>query len=118
MAEAADSYPCPCCGSLVFEEPPGSYEICDVCGWEDDISQLRWPLAGGGANDESLYEAQQAFIATGTAPQNRERGWRPFDPKKDIIEPHGGGIDYGLTYPTPSTRLYYWRDSFWLPIKP
>lgn len=38
----AERYPCPCCGHLVFEDPPGSYEICPVCFWEDE------PLDGGG----------------------------------------------------------------------
>jgi Protein of unknown function (DUF4240)/Cysteine-rich CPCC len=27
--------PCPCCGYLTVDEP-GSWEICDICGWEDD----------------------------------------------------------------------------------
>jgi anaerobic ribonucleoside-triphosphate reductase len=31
-------WPCPCCGYQVFTGPPGSYEICPVCGWEDDLS--------------------------------------------------------------------------------
>jgi rubrerythrin len=35
-------YPCPGCGYLVFDEPPGSYEICPICFWEDDLAQLRF----------------------------------------------------------------------------
>ncbi len=42
--EGNANYPCPCCGYLVFTEPPGSYTICPICFWEDDISQLRFPL--------------------------------------------------------------------------
>jgi len=45
-AEAVGSnvdYPCPCCGYLVFTEPPGSFEICPICFWEDDVSQLAIP---------------------------------------------------------------------------
>lgn len=38
-------YPCPCCGHLVHEAPPGSFQICPVCGWEDDLVQLRWPVS-------------------------------------------------------------------------
>ncbi|MEU0987837.1 CPCC family cysteine-rich protein [Streptomyces sp. NPDC005953] len=34
-------YPCPCCGRLVHQSPPGSFQICPVCGWEDDLVQLR-----------------------------------------------------------------------------
>ena len=29
-------YPCPVCGSLEMSEPIGSFDICPVCGWEDD----------------------------------------------------------------------------------
>jgi hypothetical protein len=54
-------YPCPCCGYLVFEEEPGSYDICPICFWEDDLSQLRWLDSAGGANRPSLIEAQVTF---------------------------------------------------------
>lgn len=52
-------YPCPCCGYLVFDESPGSHEICPICFWEDDLTQLRFPLMSGGANPVSLIEAQE-----------------------------------------------------------
>ncbi len=52
-------YPCPTCGFLTFCEPPGSYEICAVCGWEDDHVQLQFPLATVGANQECLFKHQQ-----------------------------------------------------------
>ena len=42
-----DLCPCPSCGHLVFDEEPGSYSICPVCGWEDDLSQLRFVTTGG-----------------------------------------------------------------------
>jgi len=43
-------YPCPCCGHRIFDEPPGSCDICKICFWEDDNVQLRWPDYAGGAN--------------------------------------------------------------------
>src|SRR5436190_23116503 len=52
MSDAA-AYPCPVCGYLVFDEPPGSYAICPICFWEDDAIQLGFPLMGGGANSIS-----------------------------------------------------------------
>ena len=53
------NYPCPCCSFLTFEEkPPGSYEICPVCGWEDDIVQFNDPTFAGGANAVSLNDAR------------------------------------------------------------
>jgi Cysteine-rich CPCC len=33
-----------------LDGPPGSYEICPVCFWDDDLVQLRWPTYAGGAN--------------------------------------------------------------------
>ena len=49
--------PCPCCGSLTIGEH-GQYEICEVCGWEDDPTQSANPEEVGGANQESLRVAQ------------------------------------------------------------
>ncbi|MEU7782897.1 CPCC family cysteine-rich protein [Amycolatopsis sp. NPDC049159] len=48
LVAAEAGYPCPCRGHLVFGEPPGSYEICGVCFWEDDPVQLRCDRAQGG----------------------------------------------------------------------
>lgn len=56
-------YPCQCCGYLVFDEEPGSHDICEVCGWEDDLSQLRFATMGGGANQADLIASQQQFLA-------------------------------------------------------
>jgi anaerobic ribonucleoside-triphosphate reductase len=57
-------FPCPCCGYLTSSEP-GSHDICPICDWEDDLSQLRFPRSGGGANHESLEEAQANFAKIG-----------------------------------------------------
>jgi hypothetical protein len=119
-------YPCPCCGYLVFEQPPGSSDICPICFWEDDLSQLRFPTAGGGANRPSLLEAQRAFAQIGAVEARlrehvrspgpsdaRDPLWRPLDPLVDQIEEALDGVDYGLTYPSDPTTLYYWRPTYW-----
>ena len=49
-------YRCPVCGKHLFDEI-GGYEICPVCGWEDDPVQRRDPDFKGGANRLSLNEA-------------------------------------------------------------
>ena len=49
---------CQCCGEGEVDEP-GGYEICGVCGWEDDPSQAEHPGMAGGANDISLDEARK-----------------------------------------------------------
>ncbi|MBR4901164.1 MAG: hypothetical protein IKZ46_09515 [Victivallales bacterium] len=50
-------FACPCCGRKRIENL-GDYEICDVCGWEDDPTQSKDPDFAGGANELSLKEAR------------------------------------------------------------
>jgi hypothetical protein len=80
-----EKVPCAACGFLTKGRPfYGTYDICPVCGWEDDGVQLANPTSGGGANRESLAAAQDA--ALGRWPPGREacgayrRGgrWRPL----------------------------------------
>lgn len=58
-------YTCPCCGYLVFGEPPGSYNVCPICFWEDDPVQMLDPWFRGGANRPSLADAQRAYRELG-----------------------------------------------------
>jgi hypothetical protein len=51
---------CPCCGQkTLHEQPPGTWEICSVCFWEDDPAQFSDPDLAGGANEMSLRQAQE-----------------------------------------------------------
>lgn len=114
-------YPCPCCGHLVFSEPPGSDDICMICFWEDDVTQLRWPNLGGATNAVSLREAQQGFVKFGaiepsfaddvrapTALEPLDPEWRPID-DRDVFE----APDESAPWPEDRTVLYYWRQNFW-----
>lgn len=57
-------HPCPCCGfRTLTEEERGSYELCRVCGWEDDGVQYARPDYRGGASVKSLNEKRAAFFA-------------------------------------------------------
>ncbi|MBJ8192719.1 hypothetical protein JDS79_38930, partial [Bacillus cereus] len=48
-------YTCPCCGyKTLNDEPPGTYDICEICFWEDDGIQFADPDYDGGANIVSL----------------------------------------------------------------
>ncbi|WP_285616306.1 CPCC family cysteine-rich protein, partial [Pseudobacillus badius] len=59
-------YTCPCCGyKTLDEEPTDTYEICEICFWEDDGVQFRDPDYEGGANEVSLRQAQHNFIKFG-----------------------------------------------------
>ncbi|MEM9862380.1 MAG: CPCC family cysteine-rich protein [Myxococcota bacterium] len=73
-------HPCPACGHLVFHEPPGSFEICPVCRWEDDDVQLLNPTYAGGANRRSLVDAQRAHAASPRTNSgiSRDATWRPL----------------------------------------
>ncbi|WP_456240065.1 CPCC family cysteine-rich protein [Actinopolyspora lacussalsi] len=116
------AYPCPCCGYLVHDSPPGSYDICQICSWEDDPVQLRWPWYSGGANSESLVEAQSEYRTDIHAGRSRLSKWfakkgpskgsgfRPIDPEVDNFDSSDDTQD---EWPEDSTRLYWWRSSFW-----
>ena len=51
---------CPCCQQHFFSER-NAYEICPVCGWEDDPVQRRDPDFEGGANKLSLNQAREQY---------------------------------------------------------
>ena len=35
---------CPCCeNNTLYEKPPGTFEICPICNWEDDEVQYNDP---------------------------------------------------------------------------
>ncbi|WP_370949631.1 CPCC family cysteine-rich protein [Amycolatopsis sp. cg5] len=116
-------FPCPCCGHLMFDEPPGSYSICSVCFWEDDSLQLRWPDWAGGANRPSLIEAQDNYRRLGACEehslphvrsarpdQSVEPGWRPIDSTVDSFE---AKATQDAPWPDDLEVLYWWRPTFW-----
>ena len=51
---------CPVCGRHDFLEY-GAYEICPVCGWEDDRAQDEDHNYAGGANPLSVNEARMEY---------------------------------------------------------
>ena len=78
----SERYPCPCCGYLTLgEKPPGTFLICDVCGWEDDRVQYRDPCYEGGANRVSLKEARLNFSTFGASEKRFLKRVRP--PQED-----------------------------------
>lgn len=98
----AHPYTCPCCGHLVFDEPPGSFSICGVCFWEDDYVQLSSPDYPGGANRPSLVESQRTYQTVGAMeerfipsvrPARRDEPldptWRPVDMVLDAFPKYG-----------------------------
>ena len=53
-------FSCPCCGYVTLEEA-NVYEICPLCGWEDDPTQSRDEDFAGGANVLSLCDARRTL---------------------------------------------------------
>lgn len=115
-------FPCPCCGHLSLRTGPGDFELCEICRWEDDDGQLRYPMSPDGANGISLMQAQQAYARGGASDKNGRRrarrpradeplddGWRPFDPALDWTDP----VLTGDQWPVNPEALYYWRDTYW-----
>jgi hypothetical protein len=76
---------CPACGFAVLADGYGSYEICSVCGWEDDGVQLANPTSSAGANKQSLGEVQAGVIdriplqVMTHGEFEREPLWRPLN---------------------------------------
>jgi hypothetical protein len=66
--EPLGEHACPACRFLTLSEaPPGTYEICAICGWEDDPVQFDDPDCRGGANGLSLNEWRR-MVETGVLP--------------------------------------------------
>ena len=80
-------YTCPCCGyKTLDEDPPGTYDICEICFWEDDNIQFEDPDYEGGANIPSLRQAQKNYLTFGAYSEH----CLPFvrkPNKKDLKDP-------------------------------
>jgi hypothetical protein len=123
-------YPCPCCGYEVFGESPGSYDICPICFWEDDIVQLAFPDLAGGANHCSLIEGQRNFASFGACEMRikedvrgpneldgRNEAWRPLQPDSDRYLKWEVQEDHQKWQGVKESRtlcLYYWLSEYWL----
>ncbi|HIW47752.1 MAG TPA: hypothetical protein H9687_00510 [Firmicutes bacterium] len=61
---------CPVCGMYEFPEKD-SFDVCQVCGWEDDLLQLVEPDFAGGANRLSLNQFREKWEAKPNGKKNR-----------------------------------------------
>lgn len=90
---AVGKYTCPCCGyKTLNDEPPGTYDICEICFWEDDGIQFADPDYDGGANIVSLRQGQQNYKVFGACEEKciefvrkasdkdiRDTNWEPYN---------------------------------------
>lgn len=81
-------YSCPCCGYLTLIAPsPGSWLVCPICYWEDDLSQYEDPTLIHGANYHSLSVAQYNFTRIGTIDECYKNHVRT-PTEKDLKDPN------------------------------
>lgn len=110
-ADLKIDWPCPVCGYDSFGEPPGSYVICLVCGWENDPIQILHPRMRGGANGGSIFDYQQESVSWNLpCDLPRDPDWRLLEPNEAAL-PNGenGIVDYTLDYYS-GRQPYYWRN--------
>jgi hypothetical protein len=85
------TFTCPCCGHRALdEEPPGTFEVCSICFWEDDAIQFRDPDYRGGANIVALREAQdnvRRFGASEERFRQQVRSPSPAEPRDPARRP-------------------------------
>ena len=93
--------PCPGCDFFSIDEPQyGTFNICNICGWEDNCVQLANPTCQGGANEKSLIEHQIKPIKKCPLTINqingiyRDKKWRPLNAIEINIAKNEKNIKY------------------------
>lgn len=61
--ENDDLFPCPICGSKTLSEESGSFDICHICGWEEDGLQPEYPDMLGPNEGWTFREAKKSWDA-------------------------------------------------------
>ncbi|MCD8017846.1 MAG: hypothetical protein LUE97_08635 [Oscillospiraceae bacterium] len=56
-----EKHKCPVCGQYEFPDED-SFDVCEVCGWEDDGLQEDDPDYAGGANHYSLNQFRKEWF--------------------------------------------------------
>jgi len=112
------SLPCPACGFLtIIDDCYGSYHICEVCGWEDDGVQLANSSLSGGANWESLNEAQTRVLRDHPLTQRfidgipRDPNWRPLNRSDSQASQPSGANSHWKNEAISQLRDAYWMAS-------
>ena len=110
--------PCPACGFLTVDEDCyGTYNICPICAWEDDAVQLANPACGGGANGESLVDAQLAALAehpltiTVADDIERDKQWRPLSAAERETAETEKQTKYWMNKAIYDPATVYWNNS-------
>jgi hypothetical protein len=79
----AGRYQCPCCACWTLsQQPPGTFTVCPVCGWEDDAFQAKHPDFANGTNAVSLNTARKNFRFLGASDPRCLSRTRPPRPEE------------------------------------
>lgn len=93
--EKNKKYTCPVCGYKVFTKTAGSFEICPICFWQDDVVDLQEMYKPMGPNKVSLEQAQKNYKEFGASEkrllehvrqpigEEKDKDWRALDRQKD-----------------------------------
>ena len=65
-------YNCPCCNTKAFEDI-GGFDICELCGWQDDPLQRDDPDDDMGANFLSLNDYKKEWLRRNISVGTREK---------------------------------------------
>ena len=63
---------CACCGERSLP-PVSAFEICPICGWQDDDIQNEEPSLDGGANELSLDDAKKEYLGRAETMTEQEK---------------------------------------------
>lgn len=108
-------FTCPCCGFKTLDEA-FAYDICEICGWEDDPTQQDYPGLDFGPNEGSLCEEQAELLKRIPAERTsyngyvRDKEWRPLL-ADECLNPEAA-IETGLDYFNligEEEMVYYWK---------
>jgi len=98
--EISLKYTCPCCGYETLDEPArGTYIICELCDWEDDLVQNEDPDYEGGANGICLREAQHEFLreASCTDDFTKNPDWNLLAPPSQESRLKNSKVDFTVS---------------------
>lgn len=117
---------CPCCDHFTLDSP-GEYDICPVCFWEDDGTDVDTPDSHSGPNHMTLREARKNFALLGACearhavhvlPQEKRRQFR-FEPRKiapptpvKTVSVNGARISDWPTFHDEFARAFGFPDFF------
>jgi len=86
---------CPVCGKYYFAEE-NSFDICPICGWENDCVQADDHNYAGGANPLSVNEARIEFFLLGKKKVQETviRCQQKFEEEYREIQKRYAGLNY------------------------